>query len=86
MVRIGEKLRSIKNNDGKSNYKIFWMGLSHLCRIGLFALFSSRRVGIYRRIVMSSMLVIMGGNAPIMLGLFTIAGSYLITRPNSDRE
>ena len=36
---------------------------------------------------MSSMLVIMGGaNAPIMLGLFTIAGSYLITRPNSDRE
>lgn len=27
-----------------------------------------------------------GPNAPIMLGLFTIAGSYLITRPNSDRE
>lgn len=25
-------------------------------------------------------------NAPIMLGLFAIAGSYLITRPNSDRE
>ena len=25
-------------------------------------------------------------NAPIMLGLFAIAGSYLITRPNSNRE
>ena len=74
MVRIGEKLRSIKNNDGKSNYKIFWLGLSHLCRIGLFALFSSRRVGIYRRIVMASMLVIMGGQCSDYAGAFYHCG------------
>ena len=77
MVRIGEKLRSIKNNDGKSNYKIFWLGLSELCRIR-----------ICRRIVMSSVLVITGGlpMLRLLLGLFTIAGYYLITQPNSDRE
>jgi hypothetical protein len=38
--------------------------------------------------VMSSVLVITGGlpMLRLLLGLFTIAGYYLITRPNSDRE